>query len=188
MTDNSIFLYASGSCPEAERSDSSSELKSRLEGVYDRLRVSGSRPEAAVSACLLGWPCRYDGRSKPDAATAAEFAAGRLVPVCPELQGGLPIPRPAAGIEGADGSEVLAGKGRVINRAALDVTDGFKAGAYEVLRVMQEFGLKRAILKQHSPSCGCGSFGGSDWCRHSGDGVACALLKEHGIEIESRGL
>ena len=52
-----------------------------------------------VSACLLGMPCRYDGRSKPAALTELSRAAA-LVPFCPEIYGGLPTPRPSAERDG----------------------------------------------------------------------------------------
>ena len=55
-----------------------------------------------VSACLLGTPCRYDGKSKPHRLVQAFLKAShaRVIPICPEVMGGLLTPRPPAEIQG----------------------------------------------------------------------------------------
>jgi len=61
--------------------------------------VTESSSKILISACLLGQPVRYDGQSKDIENTILELwkSEGLLVPVCPEVSGGLPVPRPLAG-------------------------------------------------------------------------------------------
>ena len=100
-----------------------------------------------VSACLLGMPCRYDGQSKPVPDLEKLGAAGHiLVPVCPEVLGGLDTPRPPA---------ELQPDGRVVNRAGEDVTAAYLEGAGRTLALALEAGCTLAVLKAKSPSCGC---------------------------------
>ena len=86
----------------------------------------------AISACLLGKPCRYDGGSKPHATVAQSL--GDALPVCPECLGGLPIPRAPSEIQGGDGTDVLAGRARVMSRDGQDVTEAFLKGAKTALQ------------------------------------------------------
>ena len=130
-----------------------------------------------VSRCLLGEPCRYDGKSKPvEALLTLERQGHILVPVCPEEDGGLPTPRPPAEIQGDR---------RVINRAGIDVTAEYTAGAEHALKLAREHGCTVAVLKEKSPSCGNrqvydGSFGGK---LVEGQGITARLLMEHGIRV-----
>ena len=130
-----------------------------------------------VSRCLLGEPCRYDGKSKPvEALLALERQGHILVPVCPEEDGGLPTPRPPAEIQE---------DGRVVNRAGIDVTAEYRAGAERALKLAREHGCTVAVLKEKSPSCGNrqvydGSFTGT---LVDGQGITARLLTEHGIRV-----
>ncbi|GAA2892982.1 DUF523 domain-containing protein [Streptosporangium fragile] len=141
-----------------------------------------------VSACLMGRKVRYDGAAKTsgDALLAVWREEGRLIPFCPEVEGGLPVPRPAAEIEGgAGGPAVLAGAARVLTAQGDDVTGAFLAGAQAALAVARSFDVKVAILKEGSPSCGSltvydGTFRGN---RTPGHGVTTALLELHGIAV-----
>lgn len=137
-----------------------------------------------VSACLLGVRCRYDSKSKREVKVSKLTRKEQLIPVCPEQLGGLPTPREPAWIVGGDGSDVLEGKARVINRSGADVTENFLKGAKEVLRVAELLHVDGAILKADSPSCGCGKilefFSGK---LKEGDGVTAALLKRSGIKV-----
>ena len=101
-----------------------------------------------VSACLLGLRCRYDGQSKRmDGLERLLALPVSLVPVCPEVFGGLPTPRMPAERQG---ERVRALDGR-------DVTENYRRGAEEALRLAQLLGARTALLKERSPSCGCGS-------------------------------
>lgn len=139
-----------------------------------------------ISACLLGQPVRYDGRSCPFKCTLIDQwqAKGLLVPVCPEMDGGLPVPRPPAEITPGGGPGVWAGTARVKTRET-DVTDFFIKGAQAALDKAIAWGIKTALLKQKSPSCAsCRIYDGS--FRRSlvdGMGVTTALLRQHGIMV-----
>lgn len=141
-----------------------------------------------VSACLLGQPVRYDGSAKSLSGALIErwSAQGRLVAICPESAAGFPTPRPAAEIaSGADGADVLAGRGRVIESAGRDVTDLYIAGARAALELARRRGCRFALLTDGSPSCG-GQFiygGDFDGVKHPGAGVTTALLRANGVEV-----
>ena len=131
-----------------------------------------------VSACLLGGRVRYDGGDKLLASELLERWAeeGRVVPFCPEVAGGLAVPRAP--------EEIQAG-GRVIDASGADVTAAFEEGARQALALAQAERCRFALLTDGSPSCGSsfvydGSFSGT---RVSGMGVTTALLERHGIRV-----
>jgi uncharacterized protein YbbK (DUF523 family) len=142
-----------------------------------------------VSACLLGERVRYNGA----AATAqhpvleAWLTEGRVVPFCPEIAGGLGVPRPAAEIQEAGGAAVLDGTARVVTRAGADVTPAFLDGARQALETALAHGARLAVLKDGSPSCGSGFvYDGSFSGQHRADaGVTTALLEREGIRVFS---
>lgn len=133
-----------------------------------------------VSACLLGSCCRYDGASKEHPLIKALAERHTLVPVCPEQLGGLPTPRPPAERRGA---AVVTGNGA-------DVTERYRRGAEEALRLCRILGCEAAVLKERSPSCGRGEIydGTFSGTLTAGDGMTAALLLSHGIPVygESR--
>ncbi|RMI12720.1 MAG: DUF523 domain-containing protein [Calditrichaeota bacterium] len=142
-----------------------------------------------ISACLVGELVRYNAERLPVPHPLLQrwHREGRLVPVCPEVDGGLPVPRPPAEIVGGAGEEVLAGTARVLTAEGKDVSPAFLFGAHHALRVAREQGIKLAILKERSPSCGSheiydGTFSGA---RKPGRGVTAALLERHGIRVFS---
>jgi uncharacterized protein YbbK (DUF523 family) len=104
-------------------------------------------PALLVSACLLGVACNHRGAASPRPAVAALAGSFDLVPVCPEVEGGLPVPRPAAE-RGPDG--------RVRTVDGADVTAEYEHGAAAAVRLAGEIGAVGAVLKARSPSCGCG--------------------------------
>ncbi len=138
-----------------------------------------------VSACLLGVNCNFEGKNWQNPQLLEEFAKGGLFPVCPEILGGLSIPRMPAEIRNGDGLDVIEGKAFVINMQGIDVTDEFMIGAYEALKIAEAVGAKEALLTEKSPSCGCGIiFDGTFSDRFvQGDGVTAALLKKNGIKV-----
>lgn len=129
------------------------------------------------SSCLLGIRCRYDGKSKPDKKIIGLSRKEALIPVCPEQLGGLPTPRENSEIKGK----------RVITASGKDKTENMKKGAEETLKIAKLFNIKQAILKQKSPSCGCGKIYDGTFSRKliKGDGVTTALLKKNGIKVVS---
>jgi len=106
----------------------------------------------AASACLLGYHCRYDGRTSPSAALLKQAAIEEALAICPEELGGLPTPRPPADLCGGDGFDVLDGKARVLNQDGRDVTDAFIKGAYAALKKLRENNIDTCFLKDKSPS------------------------------------
>ena len=144
-----------------------------------------------VSACLLGEPVRHDGAHKrsDDEILQRWIREGRVVAICPEIAGGLPVPRPAAEMEGgADGLDVLAGVARVVDNRGRDVSQHFVDGAAVALASARAHAIRIAILKEGSPSCGSGfaydgTFTSTRVPGHQG--VTAALLKQEGIEVFS---
>ncbi len=130
-----------------------------------------------VSACLVGVNCKYSGGNNalPPELLAALEEKYRLVPICPERDGGLPTPRLPSERKGK----------RVLNRAGEDVTEAFRRGAQFALETARREGCRLALLKERSPSCGSGEIydGSFSGTLIPGDGVAAALLKEHGIAV-----
>ncbi|MEB2516657.1 DUF523 domain-containing protein [Pseudomonas sp. YuFO20] len=141
-----------------------------------------------VSRCLLGHRVRYDGgASGPFDQLQAWLDEGRVVPLCPEVAGGLPTPRAAAEIPGGQGGEVLDGQASVITTEGEDVSAQFLSGAYLALELVQRHGIRIAVLKANSPSCGNlltydGTFSG---VKVTGEGVTAALLRRHGVQVFS---
>ena len=130
-----------------------------------------------VSACLMGFDCKYSGGNNalsPETLDALRRSF-RLIPVCPETAGGLPIPREPSERRGES----------VVSRDGRDVTAAFQKGAALTLRLAERYGAKRALLKCNSPSCGSGmiydgSFSGT---LIPGDGMTAELLKSRGIAV-----
>lgn len=158
---------------------------------YDPAAYNRAMEKILVSACLLGERVRYNGVSIFDDASLPPLmrtwaAEGRLVPVCPEVAGGLSVPRPPAEIQGPGGGPaVLARTAPVHTRSGQDVTDAFLAGAQVALDTARRHGIRLAILKESSPSCGSarihdGTFSGT---KIPGMGVTTTVLRAAGIEV-----
>ncbi|MBE6566794.1 MAG: DUF523 domain-containing protein [Ruminococcaceae bacterium] len=128
-----------------------------------------------VSACLLGEPCRYDGKSKPCERVIALKNTYNLIPICPEVMGGLPTPRTPSEICGE----------RVLMKDGRDVTENYNRGAQKALEIARENACTVAILKEKSPSCGSGLIhnGSFDGGLVKGDGITTQLLKQNGIRV-----
>ncbi len=131
-----------------------------------------------ISACLLGVACRYDGCRKPLPASVigALQQKYRLIPICPEIMGGLPTPRIPAEIQP---------NRRVLRSDGADVTENYQRGAREALLLAELFGCKLAILKEKSPSCGAGRIydGSFTGTLTDGDGITAELLRKNGIRV-----
>lgn len=133
-----------------------------------------------ASACLLGVPCRYDGQSKAHPLARALCEKHHVVPVCGEIFGGLPTPRPPAEICGQ----------RVVTREGADVTEAYRRGAEAAVQLARLTGAQAAVLKERSPSCGSGEIydGTFTGTVVEGWGVTAELLRREGIPVlgESR--
>ena len=129
----------------------------------------------AVSACLLGENCKYNGGNNYNLELSEFLKDYDVIKVCPEMLGGLSVPRVPA--------EIL--NGNVINKEGIDITNNYVEGAKKTLSIALENDIKVAILKKNSPSCGMGMIydGTFSHTLVSGDGIAAKLLKENGIRI-----
>ena len=142
----------------------------------------------AISACLLGIPCRYNNQGKSDQEAITIFVNNRCIAICPETMASLPTPRPACEINQGDGHDVLSGQAKVVDKDGHDYSEDFIKGAKKCLDIIKKAGVKEVILKSGSPSCGAvniydGSFSGH---QKKGQGVFAALLQEHGIRIREQ--
>ena len=130
-----------------------------------------------VSACLCGETCRYNGQAVPfdHPALARWLREGRVVPFCPELLGGLPVPRGESQRRGS----------RVVTRDGEDVTEVFARGAVASVDLARTSEAAFCLLKQRSPSCGTriihdGTFTG---VLVPGEGMAAQALREAGFVL-----
>lgn len=128
-----------------------------------------------VSACLLGQKCKYNGKNNLNADLVEYLRPYTVVPICPEVQGGLSTPRMP--------SERYFEK--VITKDGQDVTESFQLGAIIALQLANQQDCKVAILKKNSPSCGFGEiYDGTFSSRlKKGNGVTAELLYQNGIVI-----
>lgn len=128
-----------------------------------------------ISACLLGVNCRYDGGGKLIDQIDKLKEIYNLIPVCPEVYGGLQTPREPA--------EIIDGK--VINREGEDISENFTRGAEETLHLAKLYNCKYAILKERSPSCGFGQVYDGTFSGNliKGNGITAELLSKNGIKI-----
>jgi uncharacterized protein YbbK (DUF523 family) len=115
------------------------------------------------------------------------FDEKKAIPICPEVLGGLSIPREPAEIVGGEGEHLLDGHAKVITNNGIDVTEQFMKGANETLKIALDLKATMVVLKERSPSCGSsmiysGEFNGN---KKRGTGVTAALLKRNGIQVLS---
>jgi uncharacterized protein YbbK (DUF523 family) len=148
------------------------------EGGRSAAAAADRPPAVLVSACLLGVECNHRGRSSASDAVRDLGRAARLIPVCPEVAGGLATPRPAA---------ELQPDGRLRTKSGVDMTDAYLRGAAQAVDLARAAGATKAVLKARSPSCGChqvydGSFTGT---LRPGLGMTAAALLAAGVEVES---
>ena len=128
-----------------------------------------------VSACLMGENVKYNGENNYSEKIAEFLKDKEYVLVCPEVLGGLSIPR--------DPSEII--KDKVISKTGKDVTKNFELGALQALEIAKQNKVTMAILKQSSPSCGFGKIydGTFKNTKIKGNGKTTELLLKEGIKI-----
>lgn len=130
-----------------------------------------------ISACLLGDACRYDGKDNLIEDFFDNHKDLNFIKICPEVEAGMPTPRKPSEIR----------KGRVYDCESFDNTDFFVRGAKLALEKAKKHGVKIAILKSKSPSCGHGLVYDGTFSKKlvKGDGITANLLKKHGIKVFS---
>ena len=128
-----------------------------------------------VSACLLGTNCKYNGKNNKNDKVLEYIKDKYVIPICPEVFGGLSTPRIPSEIK----------DNIVINKEGKDVTKYFIDGANKTLEIAKILNVKKALLKQKSPSCGCGRIYDGTFTSNiiKGDGITTKILKENNIEI-----
>lgn len=128
-----------------------------------------------VSACLIGENCKYNGGNNYSEAVKKYVEGHEVISMCPEVEGGLPIPRTPA--------EIV--NGVVTNRDGVSVDKEFRAGAEKILDVLIEEKVELAILQSRSPSCGIGRIYDGSFTKTltNGNGIFADLLVKHGIKV-----
>ncbi len=128
-----------------------------------------------VSACLLGENCKYNGGNNRNEKLLGMLSGHEVIPVCPEVLGGLPVPRIPAEIQ----------NGRVMNRKGEDVNDAFHSGAQKALEIAKQTNPGMIILQSRSPSCGVkevydGTFSGT---LIPGQGIFAEMAQKAGFRV-----
>lgn len=133
--------------------------------------------EYIVSACLCGEKVRYDGKANINEKIKQLVEEGKAIMVCPETEGGLPIPRHPCEIQ----------NNKVINNIGENKTLNFEKGAEKALQLCKKYNIEKAILKEKSPSCGSNLIYDGTFTKAliPGQGITAKLLKENGIEVIS---
>jgi len=135
-----------------------------------------------ISGCLAGLRVRYNGESRPHPLLEELAGSTVLVPCCPEILGGLGVPRSRCRFVGGDGRAVLNGAARVIDSLGNDMTEAFLRGAEQVVHVCRLVRADLIIFKEGSPSCGVHRVD-IEGRKHQGAGVTTAMLEFLGISI-----
>lgn len=133
--------------------------------------------EYIVSACLCGEKVRYDGKANTNEKVKQLVEEGKALALCPEIEGGLPVPRHPCEIQNK----------KVINNLGEDKTVNFVEGGEKTLELCKKHKIKKAILKEKSPSCGSSFIYDGTFTKTliPGQGITTKLLTENGIEVLS---
>ena len=139
-----------------------------------------------ISACLCGVNCKYNGLNNYNEKCNELFISGKAILVCPEQLGGLSTPRVPSELQ-YNTLNIIKKNGKILNKDGEDVTENFLKGAREVATIAKKLNIKKAILKEGSPSCGVnyiydGTFTGN---KIKGNGITTELLKALDIEVIS---
>ncbi len=140
------------------------------------MNIDNKKEKILVSACLLGVNCKYNGDNNYSSEIDEFLKDYEIIPICPEIMGGLPTPRVP--------SERLGD--RVVTKDGIDVTKQYEKGANECLFLAKKYNIKKALLKKRSPSCGYGEIYDGSFSKNiiPGNGITADLLEKNGIEIK----
>lgn len=133
-----------------------------------------------VSSCLAGIDCKYSGGNNKSEKIYRMVMEGKAIPVCPEVMGGMPIPRTPCEIVIND-----KGEKRIMTAAGEDFTEEFTSGAEKTLEIAKILDIDTAIFQPRSPSCGCGTIysGKFEGKLITGNGFTADLLLRNGIKV-----
>ncbi len=135
-----------------------------------------------MSACLAGLRTRYDGCARPHRFLSLLLRRARVIPVCPEILGGLGIPRAPCRFFEGDGTRVLEREARIFDSHGVDRTKAFLRGAWETFHIAEMLLPDLIIFKEGSPSCGISRVD-INGTKQPGCGVTAALLKRTRIPM-----
>lgn len=129
-----------------------------------------------ISACLLGENCKYSGGNNQNEKLLQLLSGHTVIPVCPEVLGGLPTPRSPA--------EIV--NGCVTNRDGISVDRAFRQGAEKALEIAKQEQPDLIVLQSRSPSCGLkqiydGTFSGT---LIPGQGVFAEMARKEGFILK----
>lgn len=139
-----------------------------------------------ISACLCGVNCKYSGKNNMDERCMHLLEEGKALLVCPEQLGGLSTPRKPSELQNVP-EDILNMSGKILTCDGDDVTENYLKGAQEALKIAEKAGIKKAILKEGSPSCGVNYIydGTFTHKKIEGCGLTTSLLRKHGIDVLS---
>ena len=145
-------------------------------GDARRRSVAAQGGPVAVSACLLGVPCRYDGTHRRSEAVLRAVRGRRVWPICPEVIAGFGVPRPPI--------VLTESPRRVVDAAGRDRTEALRAAGRWVVVQARRLGIAAAVLKERSPSCGVHALV-RDGRTVAGTGLVAAMLRDAGVACTS---
>ena len=128
-----------------------------------------------VSACLLGENCKYNGGNNRNERVLRYVEGHEIIPVCPEMLGGLPCPRKPVEWVGD----------RVLTRDGDDCTENFRLGVKRAMDIIGDKHIDLAILQSRSPTCGVRQIYDGTFSRHKidGQGLLARALAARGIRL-----
>jgi len=135
-----------------------------------------------VSACLIGIPCRYNGDSAFKESLLKELAGKIIISLCPELMGGMGVPRVAFELPSLNYNKIFSGEEKIMNKENQDITNKVIEGCLKVLKICKSLNIKKAYLKENSPSCGVNRIY-INGVKKRGMGICAYLLKKNGIIV-----
>lgn len=171
------FAMANGSeiCKKAAAYQALSNSQDGVAVAVEKYVLSKIKPKLLVSACLLGENCKYNGGNNYNKEVAELKKIFDIVPVCPEVFGGLDIPREPNEITG----------GRAISKSGRDFTAQYIDGAEKTLYIANECNAVYALLKEKSPSCGKGYIYDGSFTKKlvNGNGITADMLLNNGVLV-----
>ena len=148
---------------------------------------SPQKHKILASACLAGINCTFRGSNNLNAKIKKIVDNQTAIALCPEILGGLGVPRESIELIGGDGHDLLEGRARAVTASGKDVTKNVIKGANSVLEIVKKYGIKEAILKSSSPTCGSGTIYDGTFSKtlRTGDGVLAAALKKNFVDVKT---
>lgn len=173
---------AASELPDSELPDS--ELPDSA--LAEAAQLGRTRPCIAVSACLLGIPCRYDGghKHRPDVLALVRKAEADILPICPEVLALLGVPRSPMTLSGGDGAALNGGTADLVIETGESRADALRDGVRRAASLAGTAGCRFALLKERSPSCAVGQVHTTSGPA-AGTGAFTALLLENGVRCFS---